>query len=44
MVWFRIEYVPGTADIGTESRADDDAETTGGNKASAEIDGLHQFM
>ena len=35
-----IEHVPGTADIHTESRADDDAETSGGNKASAEIDGL----
>ena len=35
-----IEHVPGTADIGTGSRADDDEETTGDNKASAEIDGL----
>ena len=35
-----IEHVPGTASIGTGSRADDDAETTAGNKASAEIDGL----
>ena len=35
-----IEHVPGTADIGTGSRADDDEETSGGNKASAEIDGL----
>ena len=35
-----IEHVSGTADIGTGSRTDDDAETTGGNKASAEIDGL----
>ena len=35
-----IEHVPGSADIGTGSRADDDAETSGGNKASAEIDGL----
>ena len=35
-----VEYVPGTASIGTGSRADDDAETTAGNKASAEIDGL----
>ena len=35
-----IEHVPASADIGTESRADDDAETSGGNKASAEIDGL----
>ena len=35
-----IEHVSGTADIGTGSRANDDAETSGGNKASAEIDGL----
>lgn len=37
-----IEYVPGTADMtnGERSRADDDFDTTGGNKASAEIDGL----
>ena len=35
-----IEHVPGTADIHTESRGDDDAESSGGNKASAEIDGL----
>ena len=35
-----IEHVPGSADIGTGSRSDDDAETSGGNKASAEIDGL----
>ena len=37
-----IEHVPGSADINssTRSRADDDAETSGGNKASAEIDGL----
>lgn len=37
-----IEHVPGTADINSSSRsrADDDAETNGGNKASAEIDGL----
>ena len=35
-----IEHVPGSADIGTGSRADDDAETNNGNKASAEIDGL----
>ena len=35
-----IEHVPGSADIGTGSRADDDAETANGNKASAEIDGL----
>ena len=35
-----IEHVSGTADIGTGSRTDDDAETSGGNKASAEIDGL----
>ena len=35
-----IEHVPGSADIGTGSRSDDDAETAGGNKASAEIDGL----
>jgi len=35
-----VEYVHGTASIGTGSRADDDAETTAGNKASAEIDGL----
>ena len=37
-----IEHVPGSADINstTRSRADDDEETAGGNKASAEIDGL----
>jgi hypothetical protein len=37
-----IEHVPGSADINssTRSRDSDDAETTGGNKASAEIDGL----
>jgi len=35
-----IEHVPGSADIGTGSRSDDDEETTGDNKASAEIDGL----
>tara|TARA_B110000503_G_scaffold31144_1_gene50308 strand:- start:424 stop:1074 length:651 start_codon:yes stop_codon:yes gene_type:complete len=35
-----IEHVPGSADIGTQSRTDDDEETAGNNKASAEIDGL----
>jgi hypothetical protein len=35
-----LEIVPGTADIGSKSRADDDEETASGNKASAEIDGL----
>tara|TARA_B100001057_G_scaffold219065_1_gene219259 strand:- start:1296 stop:1961 length:666 start_codon:yes stop_codon:yes gene_type:complete len=37
-----LEHVPGTADINSSvrSRVDDDAETSGGNKASAEIDGL----
>jgi hypothetical protein len=37
-----VEYVPGTADINsaTRTRSDDDEETTGDNKASAEIDGL----
>ena len=37
-----IEYVPGKADMSNDvrSRADDDFDTTGGNKASAEIDGL----
>ena len=35
-----LEIVPGSADIGSKSRADDDEETTGGNKASAEINGL----
>ena len=35
-----IEHVSGTADIGAGSRPDDDEETSGGNKASAEIDGL----
>tara|TARA_B100000965_G_C19577310_1_gene751902 strand:+ start:72 stop:737 length:666 start_codon:yes stop_codon:yes gene_type:complete len=37
-----VEYVPGTADINSaaRSRSDDDEETTGDNKASADIDGL----
>ena len=37
-----VEHVTGTADISstTRSRADDDNQTSGGNKASAEIDGL----
>ena len=32
-----IDYIPGEADVGTKSRADDDAETNGGNKASATV-------
>jgi hypothetical protein len=32
-----IDYVPGAADVGTKTRADDDEETTGDNKASAEV-------
>ena len=32
-----IDYIPGEADVGTKSRADDDLETTGGNKASAVV-------
>jgi hypothetical protein len=32
-----IDYIPGEADVGTKSRADDDAETNGGNKASAVV-------
>ena len=37
-----VEYVPGTADINsaTRTRSADDEETSGDNKASAEIDGL----
>jgi hypothetical protein len=37
-----IEHVPGSADINSSarSREDDDAESAGGNKATAEIDGL----
>jgi hypothetical protein len=37
-----FEHVPGTADINSSvrERTDDDAETVGNNKASAEIDGL----
>ena len=37
-----LEHVPGSADINSSvrSRTDDDEETTGNNKASAEIDGL----
>ena len=36
-ITFGISHIPGEADIGTKSRADDDAETSGGNKASAEV-------
>ena len=32
-----IDYIPGEADVGTKSRADDDAESSGGNKASAVV-------
>lgn len=32
-----LDYVPGSAKLGSGSRADDDAETTGGNTAKAEI-------
>ena len=35
-----LEHVPGSADIGTGKRSDDDEETANGNTASAEIDGL----
>ena len=37
-----VEYVPGSADINsaTRTRSNDDEETSGDNKASAEIDGL----
>ena len=35
-----LEVVPGSASIGSKSRADDDEESTNGNKASAEINGL----
>tara|TARA_B110001452_G_scaffold79851_1_gene65314 strand:- start:549 stop:1208 length:660 start_codon:yes stop_codon:yes gene_type:complete len=35
-----LEIVPGTADIGAKTRADDDEESSNGNKASAEINGL----
>jgi len=32
-----IDYVPGEADVGTKSRADDDIESDNGNKASAVV-------
>ena len=32
-----VDYIPGEADVGNKSRADDDADTTGGNKASAVV-------
>ena len=32
-----IDLIPGEADVGTKSRADDDLESAGGNKASAEV-------
>jgi len=32
-----VDYVPGEADVGTKSRADDDLESSGGNKASAVV-------
>ena len=32
-----VDYIPGEADVGNKSRADDDAETSGGNKASAVV-------
>ena len=32
-----IDFVPGEADVGTKSRADDDIESNGGNKASAVV-------
>tara|TARA_B100000767_G_C19670133_1_gene494930 strand:+ start:374 stop:1033 length:660 start_codon:yes stop_codon:yes gene_type:complete len=35
-----LEVVPGSASIGSKNRADDDEESTNGNKASAEINGL----
>ena len=35
-----LEVVPGSADIGSKNRADDDDDSANGNKASAEINGL----
>ena len=35
-----LEVVPGSADIGSKNRADDDDVSANGNKASAEINGL----
>ena len=35
-----VDYIPGSADLGSKSRTDDDIETAGDNKAAAEIDGL----
>ena len=32
-----VDYVPGEADVGTKTRADDDFDSTGGNKASAVV-------
>ena len=32
-----VDYVPGEADVGTKSRADDDLESANGNKASAVV-------
>tara|TARA_B110000858_G_C17681143_1_gene416651 strand:- start:4 stop:651 length:648 start_codon:yes stop_codon:yes gene_type:complete len=32
-----VDYVPGEADVGTKTRADDDFDTSGGNKASAVV-------
>lgn len=32
-----VDYIPGEADVGSKSRADDDEETSGGNKASAVV-------
>ena len=32
-----IDLIPGEADVGTKSRADDDAESANGNKASAVV-------
>ena len=32
-----LDLIPGEADVGTKTRADDDAETTGDNKASATV-------
>lgn len=36
---FGLDIVPGSADLGSGTGADDDAETSGANKASAEVSG-----
>ena len=35
-----VDFIPGSADLGSKTRTDDDIETAGNNKAAAEIDGL----